>query len=172
MVSFVRAISLAILEAIVVLAQPSSPAQGVQMGVPGSYDLRFPLTVTQCEPVFIYYNVDPITYSPVFFAFWSASTLDSSFLFFGPFLGIGYFEWICNIPAGYSFQVVTSWIYTFIVQPGSSSSCLGNITTTYSYAAYATTAWTSYTALPPTVTTSYTGGLLATYVYLPSLVSP
>jgi len=52
-----RAIFLGIL-ASTVLAQPSPPSQGIQIGNSdlGAWDIRFSSTVTQCEPVPIYYN--------------------------------------------------------------------------------------------------------------------
>ena len=43
--------------AAIVLAQPSLPAHRIQIGwLEEGIDLRFPLTVTQCEPLFIYYE--------------------------------------------------------------------------------------------------------------------
>ena len=152
-----RIIFLAILAAITVLAQPPNPAHGIQLSdftrYPG-WDVRFPLTVTQCEPVFIYYNK---TFSNI------AGTIGlrnqrppefDVFLLLGPLpLGVGYIEWICNIPANYGFWVISPLFYNVVVQPGSISSCLRPITTTYQYATYNMTAFTAYTASPPFVNT-------------------
>jgi hypothetical protein len=147
--------------AAIVLAQPSSPAQGIQIG--DDYDIRFPLTVTQCEPVFIFYNVPSSST-----AFVTLSTgSDNTFLFsIGPSVGdTGYFEWICNIPAGYGFWA-TSRPYIFhytVVQPGPLSSCLHNLNRTYQYASYNTIAFASYTEHPAiTTTVSLPVGFLAT----------
>jgi hypothetical protein len=102
--------------AAIVLAQPSPPAQGIQLGAPlEGCDIRFPLAVTQCEPVFIFYDV-PITSSgSLFFVSISFLTTESIYrqvLTFGPFsVGVGYLEWVCNIPASYGFWVNNSYDY-------------------------------------------------------------
>ena len=136
-----------ILEAIV-LAQPSPPALGVQIGYPSDgYDIRFPLTaVTQCESVFIYYN---FTDSDPHFLHFIQLDLNV-FLHVGPFSpnpedinGVGYIEWICNIHgfgadfSGYLRRPVYV-VHPVVVQPGSLSSCLYNVTATYQYAVYYT----------------------------------
>jgi hypothetical protein len=151
---FARVIFLAIL-AEIVLGQPSPPAQGIQLWLVDrslGVDARFPLTVTQCEPVFIYYNN---TYSIAASDTFGGVALNPAFhlpyfliFYFPP--GVGYIEWICNIPAGYSFWVRANLNYPIVVQPGSSSFCLRDITTTYRHATYSTAYFQSYTAGPPT----------------------
>jgi hypothetical protein len=133
--------------AVTVLTQP--PPDGIRLPNPLGFDnidVFFPLTVSQCEPVFVYYN------TPVGLGF-GISTIFQEYtdlvVFYIP-PGVGYFEWICNIPAGYTIIVLGS--YVFVVQPGPSSSCLADITTTYSYASYATSAFRSYTAHPANTT--------------------
>ena len=148
--------------AAIVLAQPSPPALGIQIGSSAyGSDIRFPLAVTQCEPVFIYYHA---AVSDSFISFFSGS---HDFLF--AILPIptgdpGYFEWVCNIPAGYNFLVTTigfSVYYYIVVQPGPLSSCLHNVTTTYQYASYSTVPFASYTARPPSTTTAEADALFA-----------
>ena len=134
--------------AMTVQPQPSPPTQGIQLA--STDDVRFPLTISQCEPVFIYYNVDTPGYSLVISTIVDDINAIIYLLRLNIPLGSGYLEWICNIPAGYSFLVEGSYTYIFVVQPGSSSSCLRDITTTYAYASYATTFFRSFTANPPT----------------------
>ena len=140
--------------AAIVLAQPSPPALGIQIGSSAfGSDIRFPLnaSVTQCEPVFIYYNN---TIRPTYVLLANAG-INYNFLSIGPIpVGVGYFEWICNIPAGYGFWAARDYFYYIVVQPGSSSSCLHDVTTTYQYAGYSTTEFASYTAYPITTTPS------------------
>ena len=149
-------IFIGILAAITVLAQPSPPAQGIHLSnfsrFPG-WDIRFPLTVTQCEPVFIYYNN---TYSDTAGLVGLRNlNLESILVLLGPFpLGVGYFEWICNIPANFGFWVSSPLFYDVVVQPGSISSCLHPITTTYQYVTYDMTFFAAYTANLPTMTTA------------------
>ena len=127
--------------AVTVLTQP--PPEGIRLTNPPGFDdidVFFPLTVSQCEPVFVYYD------SPIGLGF-GISTIFEEYtdlvVFYMP-PGVGYFEWICNIPAGYT--IIVDSIHVFVVQPGPSSSCLADITTTYSYASYATSAFRSFTA--------------------------
>ena len=132
----------------IVLAQPSPPAQGIQTGYESGLDIRFPLAVTQCEPVFIYYNTTISLQATV-----TLVTPETGALF-GLLIpgGVGYIEWVCNIPAGYDFGVLSSYgfYYYIVVQHGPLSSCLHNVTTTYQYAWYFTTNLAAYTARPPT----------------------
>jgi hypothetical protein len=88
-----------------VLAQPSPPSQGIQIGNPdlGAWDIRFSLTVTQCEPVPIYYNTTTAEYA-IFFNYGTPDT--NTFLSIPIPIGAGYIEWICNVPAGYGFYAV------------------------------------------------------------------
>jgi hypothetical protein len=149
------------------VGQAVPPTEGYQLGDPSdgadSYDVIMPLTVAQCEPVLIYYNFTlwpaydnpgltlfppiqpPI---PLIFAF-------ASFQFPND---VGYFEWICNIPAGKMFVAVSFLLgATYVVQPGSSSACLGPLTTTYnSDLQYFTSEFASFTATSyPLNTASY-----------------
>jgi hypothetical protein len=145
-----RAIFLGIL-ASTVLAQPSPPSQGIQIGNPdlGAWDIRFSLTVTQCEPVPIYYNSTTAEYA-IFFNYGTPDT--NTFLSIPIPIGAGYIEWICNVPAGYGFYAVYYSLHYFvIVQPGSSA-CLHDVTTTYPDATYRTTVFQSYTAQAPITT--------------------
>jgi hypothetical protein len=157
--------------AAIVLAQPSPPAQGIQIasGPPDfGIDVRFPLTVTQCEPVFIYYNNTSGSTVNVYL-----STNIQNLLDIYPIpVGAGYIEWICNIPAGYNFWASANRVGTqvyprrwchVVVQPGLLSSCLHDVTTTYRYASYFTTDFEFYTAHPPDPPThSPSSDLLAT----------
>jgi hypothetical protein len=146
--------------AAIVLAQP--PAQGIQLGsIPDGRDLRFPLTATQCEPVFIFYNNTRSSGPGVIGVELITAELGDTgsaynLLTIGPIpVGAGFFEWICNIPAGYGFWAAFgpgSYLYYTIVQPGPLSSCLHNVTTTYQYASYATAIFESYTASIRTAT--------------------
>ena len=184
MASFPRAIFLAILASIV-LAQPSPPAAGVQIGdltnaEAGGWDVRFPLTVTQCEPVFIFVNTTtrdttgitaearptsgfgpgPPSFGAIYF-----HSPDSVMLFsIGPLRSVGYVEWVCHIPAGHSLTVSFRpgiIFHQFTVQPGRSSSCLRNITATYSFASYYTSQFMSYTARLKVTSTFLRFGTLA-----------
>ena len=160
MASFPRVIFLAILASIV-LAQPSPPVEGVQIGdadgEASGLDIRFPLTVTQCEPVFIFIRFTAGSFSSGAIHFHSLDNV--RLLSIGPFLGTGYVEWVCNVPAGRSLVVFSrpgTNFHQFTVQPGPSSSCLRNITATYSFASYVTSQFTSYTALLQ-VTSTFSG---------------
>ena len=143
----------------IVLAQPSPPALGIQFGDPGEgLDVRFPSTVTQCEPVFIYYNntmASVTRYTEIVFF----TPGGAFFLIISIPAGAGYYEWVCNIPAWYGFGVYThtpSPPLHLIVQPGPLSSCLHNLsTTTYQYASYDTTVFASYTAQAPIATITF-----------------
>jgi hypothetical protein len=87
-----------------VLAQP--PAQGIQLGDPENDrdDIRFPLAVSQYEPILIWYNGTGLTrHSIVTFATPELNETETShdiFFQITPPLGNGYMEWIRNIPAG------------------------------------------------------------------------
>ena len=153
---------LAILAAlpVAVLTQPSPPSEGIQLAL--DYDVRFPLTIAQCEPVLIYYNTTNLggyIYNVILFSHTSGSSQEVARLI-AP-VGVGYLEWICNIPAGHGFRVFGFYERFLVVQAGSSSSCLRALTTTYSYARYATTALQSYTSNPPSTATPTSTVLLA-----------
>jgi hypothetical protein len=107
------------------------------------------LTVTQCEPVPIYYNSTTAEYA-IFFNYGTPDT--NTFLSIPIPIGAGYIEWICNVLAGYGFYAVYYSLHYFvIVQPGSSA-CLHDVTTTYPDATYRTTVFQSYTAQAPITT--------------------
>jgi hypothetical protein len=122
------------LAAAVVWAQPTPPPQGIQLRnteITNAYDIRFPLTITQCQPVFIYYNTTGRTAGTVSIGFVAVEEYNPMFLVIAVPSGVGYIEWFCDIPAGYGFGVWGYHAYYLVVQPGSSDSCLSDITTTY-----------------------------------------
>ena len=127
-------------------AQIARPAQGYEMGnVTAGFDVILPLSIVQCEPVLVYYNITgtaPYNLSMVLIGSDNSRLLS---LDIPPF--VGYLDWICNIPAGYIFFASFFLAQTYTVQPGSSSACLGNVTTTYSYVHYGTN-FQSATQLP------------------------
>ena len=142
---------------IAAVAQPDSilrPTQGHQLGhPPDGYDIIAPLVVAQCEPVLIYYNVSTSWFPSKGLQFYTPDDL-AIFLSIQFPPGIGYFTWICNIPAGHIFGA-SSWYYeTYTVQAGSSSACLVNVTSSYAYLTYNSIAFPSYTQ----ATTSYASG--------------
>jgi len=131
-----------------VIAQIARLTEGYYFSdITQSSSIILPLSIVQCEPVLIYYNNTYDDLIGVAFKF-KLYIGDEEFFFLTlsfPF-GVGYLDWICNIPAGSSF--IASYVdsaQTYTVQPGSSSACLGDITTTYSYAAYEPTYFQSYT---------------------------
>jgi hypothetical protein len=130
----------------------SPPTEGYQLAFPNSlFDIIMPLTVTQCEPVYIYYNIasDPSAYDLLDFITADPSA-DVLMVFDFP-SPTGYLEWICDIPAGYSFIAWGDIQQFYTVQAGSSSDCLGNITTTYSVMEYETIPFQLYTESSPTL---------------------
>ena len=134
------------------LAQISSSATGFQLAHPEEgWDIIFPLSVAQCEPVSIYYNHTLPT--PGFTIHISVNDPQEStvLLTIDPpqDYGVGYLEWICDIPAGHSFIVQSLRAQYYVVGYGSSSSCLGEITTTYAHMSYNTMALQSYTKNAP-----------------------
>ena len=166
--------------AAIVLGQPSPPALGVQIGYPrDGYDIRFPLTVTQCESVFIFYNFTSRDPQSLHFI----QPDYNIFLDIGPFspediTGVGYIEWICNIPADYAFWAGFSGylrtpvyvVHPVVVQPGSLSSCLHNVTATYQYAVYYPSNLFSYTARPLATTYSISSIFFAMYAFVPGFL--
>jgi hypothetical protein len=150
------------------LGQPAPPTTGYQLGGPvligsessGSegpwVDVIMPFTVAQCEPVPIYYNMTAWTKGGAIKLYFSTPTLlvsDNQGILYIEFPSgsIGYYEWICNIPASEGFVVNVEPLYIepdqyYLVQPGSSSACLGPLTVTYGpYLQYATAEFASYT---------------------------
>jgi hypothetical protein len=144
-------------------AQSPLPTSGIQLSVRPEVDVRFPLTVAQCESTFIYYNSSSFGNRIVFYRPDIAIPRDQD-IFLSVLIprGIGYLEWVCDIPEGHSFFVAHTRGYYVVVDPGSSS-CLHNVTTTYSEADYNTTLFVSYTANPPVSTVTTAPDLLATY---------
>ena len=154
-----------------VLTQPAQPTQAVQLS--RLYDVRFPSTVSQCQPALIYRDT-PESYAPHIYAM--ESGVSRTLIRLTIPRGIGYLEWICNIPTGHTFVVLNSYAHVLSDQPGSSSACLGNITATYAYVDYETTAFRSYTAHPANPTAPdiaafhglYAGLLSFIHVFSPS----
>jgi hypothetical protein len=114
-----------------VLTQPAQPTQAVQLS--RLYDIRFPSTVSQCQPALIYHNT---LESYAIHIYTMESGVSRTLIRLTIPRGIGYLEWTCNIPAGYTFVMFNSYAHVLSVQLASSSACLGDITTTYSYADY------------------------------------
>ena len=128
-----------------VLTQPAQPTHAIQLS--RSYDIRFPSTVSQCEPVLIYHNT-PESYAIHIYTMDSESGVSRTLVRLTVPRGIGYLEWTCNVPVGYTFVVLNAYAHVLSVQPGSSVACLGDVTATYAYADYETTDFRSYTAHP------------------------
>ena len=146
----IQAVFLIVLAA-TVLAQPSPQMQGIQLGnLSLGVDFRFPETVTQCEPVLMYCDTIRVGYS-----LYLLTPDNYVFLRIPIPNGTRYIEWICDIPAGYGFTASYYSRAYFVVQPGLSSSCLRNITTTYASGRYDTAVFQSYTAEPPNKTVPY-----------------
>ena len=125
-----------------VLGQNTRPTEGYYIGNAGfGFDIIMPLSIAQCEPVLIYYNITGATLVGV------ALHTPELYIFLTLYFprGVGYLDWICDIPAGHTFTAYAFLLQTFTVQPGSSSGCLGEITTTYPYVYYQTTHFQSYT---------------------------
>ena len=134
------------------LAQISSSATGVQLAHPDEgWDIIFPLSVAQCEPVSIYYNHTLPTPGRTIHISVNDPQESTVLLTIDPpqDYGVGYLEWICDIPAGHSFIVQSLRAQYYVVGHGSSSSCLGKITTTYAHMSYNTMALRSYTENAP-----------------------
>jgi len=131
------------------LFSPSLDKSLVQQGyqvcahIPDGVDIIFPVSIVQCEPVLIYYNITDTDQIGV--GFFTPDLYSYSFLRLYFPVGVGYLDWICDIPAGYTFTAFCDFEQTFTVQPGSSSACLGDITTAYSYVSYLSTYFQSYT---------------------------
>jgi hypothetical protein len=89
-----------------------------------------PMSVAQCESLSIFYRLLSMDLN------FQALPSFETFINITVPTGTGYLEWICNIPAGQQFLAPGDAAYT--VHNGSSSSCLGNLTTTYSLASYST----------------------------------
>jgi hypothetical protein len=110
-----------------------------------------PLQIAQCESVYIFFDIAPINY-PAYLWMWPPYALDQPVgavltIHFPP--DVGYLQWTCNIPAGVSFFIeVGDFQYYGIVQPGTSSSCLGPLSVNYTFATYETVAFEVFTQTP------------------------
>ena len=130
-----------------VSAQPSPPAEGVELST--SRDVRFPSNMSQCDPIFIYYDRTGATDIGVLgiYAPEDVDPIDRLIRLAIP-AGIGYIEWVCNIPAGHGYAIHYDLWHYGVVQSGPSV-CLGDITTTYPILTYNNPGFQSYTANPP-----------------------
>jgi hypothetical protein len=151
----------------VAFGQLAPPTEGYQLSNSSTFDIILPLTVAQCEPVLIYYN---ITNEPTAHNLLQLFTPDSPgellVTFDFPNL-IGYLEWICNIPVGVDFISQADLQHLYTVLPGSSSDCLGSVTSTYSALEYNTTVFQSYTESPEiAVTTTFSQVYVSTFAGL------
>jgi hypothetical protein len=131
------------------------PAQGIQLGnPPAGINIIFPASITQCESFLVYYNIT-IPVPPVIAIYTPDLIGDALLTLHPPGSATGYIDWVCNIPAGHGLIVgvrdppsIPGRVLrtkNYVVQPGTSSSCLVDLTTTYSVAAYGTN-FPSYTA--------------------------
>ena len=149
----------------------AAPPGGVQIGFPEiTVDVRAPLIAKQCEPFRMFYQIPP---GPVAIVLvFAPEPRDYLILFRIPAANVttGYLEWICDIPAGYGFILSQFSDRFYVVQPGSTSSCLQDITATYQHAHYNTAAFRSFTALPPVTATPSFGG--SAFVYPPCFNRP
>ena len=130
-----------------VSAQPSPPAEGVQLST--TRDVRFPSNLSQCDPIFIYYDrANATDIAPL--GIYAPENVDpiARLIRLAIPAGIGYIEWVCNIPAGHGYAVHYDLWHYGVVQSGPSV-CLGDVTTTYPILTYTNPSFQSYTANPP-----------------------
>jgi len=120
------------------------PTEGIDLCTDDfSFHIIMPLTISQCDPVLIYYNNPDTGNISV-----SLSNPDSGYVFLSLYFppGVRYLEWICDIPTSNTFIAIGyGYDQLYTVQSGSSSACLHDITTTYTYAFYNTTLFQSFT---------------------------
>src|ERR1700731_991082 len=119
------ALAMSAIAILAAVARPLAPPATGWMIFQNSNTYIFPFTATRCEPFYIFYNATDGN----FLNFYDATLSHTLFIITFP-KGTGYLEWICDIPAGFVFNAGNVIDYT--VQAGSSSDCLGDITTTYS----------------------------------------
>ena len=136
-------------------SQSVHPAQGIQLGNPrAGVDIVIPASMTQCESVLVYYNIT-VPVSP-FIAFYTTNLVGDALLtLHPPGSATGYIDWVCNIPAGHGLIVGVRDLpdipdgvlrtQNYVVRSGTSSSCLVDLTATYSVAGYGTN-FPSYTS--------------------------
>jgi hypothetical protein len=106
--------------------------------------------MTQCESFLVYYNITvPV---PPFIAFYTPNLAGDALLtLLPPGSATGYIDWVCNIPAGHGLIVRVRdaggilCTKNYIVQSGTSSLCLVDLTARYSVANYGTN-FPSYTS--------------------------
>ena len=111
------------------------------------FTVIWPLEATECGSFLIFYNSTAATTAGNYLF-----TPDLTFLAAVLYpAGVGYLDWICNIPAGQGFFLGTmsSGIavpyYYYAVQSGSST-CLGPLSTTYNDLDFATSVYQTYTS--------------------------
>jgi hypothetical protein len=105
------------------------------------------MTIVQCERVVTYCNMDGVPRS--------VAEVESLHIVHTVLsTGNGYAEWIHNIPTGYQVALAYFGIQDFVVQPGPSSGCLHDITTTYRCATYITSNFQEFTGQPPVPATT------------------
>jgi hypothetical protein len=155
MIKALVSILVAFLSMVLLAMAQDRPTQGYELGGPGQdIDIILQPSMIQCEPFLIYYSLS--TADPVFIAFYSPDLQGDAILTLQPpGLTTGYIDWICDIPAGHGVIIAgrfSGLLYGqyYVVEPGTSSACLGNLTATYSILDYGTN-FPSYTA----ATTSY-----------------
>ena len=136
-------------------SQSVHPAQGIQLGNPrAGVDIVIPASMTQCESFLVYYNIT-VPVAP-FIAFYTTNLAGDALLtLHPPGSATGYIDWVCNIPAGHGLTIGVRDLpgtpggvlrtQNYVVQSGTSSSCLVDLTATYSIAGYGTN-FPSYTS--------------------------
>jgi hypothetical protein len=167
MVRALVSILVAFLSTILSVIAQDRPTQGYELSDPDSgIDIVLPSSMTQCDPFLIYYSLNTTT--TFYIAFYTPDLQGDALLTLQPPLeSTGYIDWICDIPAGLDLVVATRlsgvlYGQYYTVEPGTSSACLGALTTTYSILNYGMN-FPSYTA----ATTSYVEGAFDTvYVCL------
>jgi hypothetical protein len=141
------ALAIVFLAVVETMAQPpAAPVTGYQMGIPPTDSVILPQTMSQCEPFLVYYNTTSFGLNfELFIASADASAIVANITIPN---GVGYVDWICNIPAGEGLAILATGNLNFIfynVGFGSSSACLGDVDETYPLIIYNTTAFESYT---------------------------
>ena len=121
-------------------SQSTHPAQGIQLGNPrAGINIVIPASMTQCESFLVYYNITALV-SPHIALYTPDLVGDALLTLLPPGSAIGYIDWVCNIPAGHGLIVgVRDLLDTgvlrtqnYVVQSGTSSSCLVDLTATRS----------------------------------------
>ena len=124
----------------------ASISQGYQLGDPvGGISVLFPLTVTQCDAVVVFYNVTTSDQVPVLLHPPDDVDGRAPFLTLTPPSGAGYLVWHCTVPAGNRFIASATRSHAFTVQAGPSSICLGDLSVDTAIARYDTRVFHSLT---------------------------